>query len=141
MALAKAKAAKISALYPDAVVIGADQICECEGRIFGKPGTAEKAEQQLHYLQGKAHYLHTALVLVQQGNCCWQQQDSATLHMRALTTQQITYYIHNEQPLYACGSYHIEGLGLHLFDKVEGDQDCIQGLPVMALLKALRNLL
>lgn len=139
VALAKAKAAKISALYPNAVVIGADQICECEGRIFGKPGTAEKALEQLTFLQNKTHQLHTGLVLFQQERCLWQFEDTARLNMRALSAQQLQFYIDQEQPLYACGSYHIEGLGLHLFDEVEGDQDCIQGLPVMVLLKALRD--
>ena len=139
LSLAKAKAQKISTLYPESVVIGADQICECEGRIFGKPGTAQNAQEQLNCLQGKTHQLHTGLVIFKTGKCHWYFKDTASLKMRALSVQQVQYYIKQEKPFYACGSYHIEGLGLHLFDEVKGDQDCIQGLPVMTLLKALRD--
>lgn len=138
--LAKAKAAKISSLYPDAFVIGADQICECSGRIFGKPGTQEKAVEQLQYLQAKIHHLHTGLVIFHKAICRWQFQETANLKMRKLSQEQIQYYIQTEMPIYACGSYHIEGLGLHLFDEVEGDYDCIQGLPVKTVLKVLREL-
>ena len=140
LALANAKAKVISEKYQEAVVIGADQICVFENHIFSKPGTVEKAKLQLKKLQSKTHQLVTAACLYKQGKLVWETVVVPSLRMRPLSEEQIDYYIKKDPSLNACGSYHIEGLGIHLFDDISADRATIQGLPIFDLLEALRAL-
>lgn len=137
VALASAKALAVSAKSPQAVVIGADQLCVIGETILDKPGSFAKAEAQLTQLAGRTHAQHSGVVLAQAGKIIWQHAAMATLTLRALTAAEIRAYVQAEAPLDSCGAYKFESLGRHLFADVAGDHDVIQGLPLVALLAAL----
>lgn len=137
VALARAKAFAVSKLAPDAYVIAGDQICAMADKIYDKPGTTERAIAQLMELQGKTHQQHSAMMVALGGHILMQHVDTATLTMRALSEDEIRAYVAHEQPLGAAGSYHFEGKGKWLFEKVVGADDTIQGLPTLALINFL----
>lgn len=137
LALAGAKALAVSARQPDSYVIGADQICVHNGAILSKPGSYDRAEAQLATLSGGTHQQHSAVVLARGGEIVWQHVATASLTMRVLTPAEIHAYVAADAPLSSCGSYKFEGLGRHLFSRVEGEQDVIQGLPLVPLLATL----
>ena len=136
-ALAKEKAFSISGSHPESMVLGADQICELNGKRFSKPGTHEKAAEQLRALQGQTHQLHTAACLFQGEECLWKHSETVMLAMRDLSYDEVEAYVTLDQPLQSCGSYKFERLGRHLFSRVEGGYDAILGLPLLALLNFL----
>jgi len=138
--LADVKAEAISRANPDALVIGADQICSLEGEIFSKPGTFENAHAQLRRLSGKTHTQTCAAVILQRGEPLWTKVAEARLTMRALTESEIDAYLREDAPLAACGAYKIESLGRHLFAAIDGDYDVIKGLPLVPLLAELHRL-
>jgi septum formation protein len=137
LALAAAKALAVSARQLEAYVIGADQICVHKGDILSKPGSYDRAEAQLAALSGSTHQQHSAVVLARGGEIVWQHVATASLTMRALTADEIHAYVAADAPLSSCGSYKFEGLGRHLFSAVTGEQDVIQGLPLVPLLATL----
>jgi septum formation protein len=138
--LARAKAASVAALEPSAVVIGGDQLVEFEGRVFGKPGSAERAVEQLSMMAGRPHRLITALAVRYREETIV-HQDVATLHMRPLERVEIARYVAADRPLDCAGSYKIEGRGIVLFERIESeDQTAITGLPLIALTTILRRL-
>ncbi len=138
--LADVKAAPISRAQPEALVIGADQICSLDGEIFSKPGTFEHAAEQLRRLSGKTHTQTCAAVLLERGEPIWTYAAQARLTMRNLSDEEIEAYIRADTPLAACGAYKIESLGRHLFASIEGDQDVIKGLPLIPLLAELHKI-
>ncbi len=140
LALARAKALAVSSTNPDAYVIGADQICAHGNKILSKPGSYERAETQLAELSGSTHVQHCATVIAQNNTVVWELHDTATLTMRALTPAEIHAYVAADAPLASCGAYKFEGLGRHLFARVEGDHDVIQGLALVPLLAELHRL-
>jgi septum formation protein len=140
MYLAKAKAQSVSALHPNAYVIGADQVCDYNGRMFEKPGNRENAIKQLTELSGQTHYQHCSTVIYFNNQLIWSHQDTAILTMRNLTRVEIEAYIDIEQPFNSCGSFMFEKHGKHLFSNVEGDQDVILGLPLVSMLAELYRL-
>jgi septum formation protein len=135
--LARAKAASVNEIHPGWLVLGCDQVCEMDGHIFSKPGTPEAAIEQLKTLSGKTHQQHSAVALYHEGTCIWETVETARLTMRELSPEQIAAYVALDNPIYACGAYMFEKHGKHLFRKVEGTDDVIQGLPTVALLNAL----
>ncbi len=135
--LAKAKAQSISALHPDAYVIGADQVCEYAGRMFDKPGNRENAIKQLSELAGQTHLQHCATCIYHGGELIWWYQQTARLTMRSLSSVEIEAYVDIEKPFNACGSFMFEKHGKHLFSKIKGDQDVILGLPIVPMLAEL----
>lgn len=137
MYLAKAKAQSVSALYPNAYVIGADQVCEYRESMFEKPGNRENAIKQLTELSNQTHYQHCSTVIYLSGELIWSHQETAKLTMRDLTQAEIEAYVDIEEPFNSCGSFMFEKHGKHLFSKVEGDQDVILGLPLVPLLAEL----
>jgi septum formation protein len=139
-ALARAKTLAVSKNYPDAYTIGADQICAFNGAALSKPGTYEKAENQLAALAGNTHQQHCAITLARGEEIIWEYHDVATLTMRPLTPAEIRSYVAADAPLASCGAYKFEGLGRHLFSAVEGDHDVIQGLALVPLLAQLHKL-
>lgn len=139
LALARAKTLAVSIHNPQAVTIGADQICALQQRIFDKPGSYANAEAQLTALAGTTHQQHSAVVLARGHKILWEQVASASLTMRPLTAEQIRAYVAADAPLASCGAYHFEALGRHLFTTVDGDSDVIQGLPLQALIAALHT--
>ncbi|MFZ4124643.1 MAG: Maf family protein [Rickettsiales bacterium] len=138
--LAKAKALWVSEKNPDALTIGADQICSLNGTIFDKPGTHEKAEAQLAALAGHTHTQTNGLVITKGSKIVWEHTAQATLTVRPLTPAEIKAYITADAPLSSCGSYKLESLGRHLFSAIEGDHDVVKGLALVALLTKLHAL-
>lgn len=138
--LALAKARAVAERFPSAVVLGGDQVCACEGRILDKPGSAEKAREQLAFLQGKSHELITAVAVVHPTGViplC----EIACLTMRRLSAAEIARYVNADQPLDCAGSYKLEALGVSLFDSIDAaDHTAIIGLPLLAICRVLRQL-
>ena len=135
--LAVAKARAVAARHPEALVIGADQVAFLDGRVLGKPGTAERAEAQLGMLAGRTHELVTGTALIDgRTGDLHTAVDVHRMTMRDLSRQQIASYIQREAPLDAAGSYYIEGLGIALFDGIDGsDFTAIIGLPLTQVVR------
>ncbi|PYG51436.1 MAF protein [Pantoea sp. AG1095] len=138
--LALAKAQALAARYQDRWIIGSDQVCVLNGEITGKPHTVEKACQQLAAASGNAITFYTGLALLQpqsdtQSVIC----EPFTVHFRELSAEEIRGYVEKEQPLQCAGSFKSEGLGICLFDRLEGrDPNTLIGLPLIALNEMLR---
>jgi septum formation protein len=139
--LARATAEAVSDLAPQAYVIGADQVLSLGDRIFQKPDGMETARRQLLDLSGKTHALHTAVAVAKDGEAIWAETTVASLTMRKLTPEFIGRYLAaaGEEVLASVGAYQLEGLGVQLFSKIEGDYFSILGLPLVPLLDTLRR--
>ena len=140
-ALAQAKALSAGIRNPDSLVIGADQVLYCNGKIFSKPADMDEARAHLKYLSGKTHQLISAACLVQKDKVLWSHADRARLTMRVMDDGLIDRYCARagEGILRSVGAYELEGLGAWLFDKIEGDHYTILGLPLLPLLQTLRD--
>jgi len=141
LVLAEAKALDVSARFPDALVIGADQTLSLDDVIFHKPSTMEEARRTLLALSGRTHHLNTAAVLVVGGETVWRHVEIARMTMRTLDPGFVGRHLAavGELALRSVGAYQIEGRGIQLFDKIEGDTFTIVGLPLLPLLAALRQ--
>lgn len=137
LALAKAKALSVSVSYPDHLTIGADQMCALGDTVLSKPGSYDNARAQLRALSGKSHIQHSAVAITRGPEVLWTLVDTATLHVRELTDAEIDWYVKSDAPLQSCGSYRLEGMGRHLFKKIDGNQDTIMGLPLAPVLTQL----
>jgi septum formation protein len=139
-ALAMIKASHVSDQRPANLVIGADQTLEIGGERLTKPADMAAARRQLLKLAGKPHRLHSALACCRGGAVVWQHMETATLTMRPLSPQEIGRYLARvgEPALASVGAYQIEGLGIQLFERIEGDYFAILGLPLLPLLAFLR---
>jgi septum formation protein len=139
--LAHAKAMIVSTGESDAAtIIGCDQLLSFEGRILGKPGTIERAIEQLQSLAGQQHELITAMVVIR-GSRTFRHTDVSRLWMRELSRAAIERYVLAERPLDCCGSYKIESRGIALFERIESsDHTSITGLPLVALVSILTEL-
>lgn len=140
-ALAEAKCLAVARKNVDALVIGADQLLVCDGRLYEKPETRTRAERQLQSLQGRAHELVTACAVAANGAIIWRHVDHAQLQMRPLSASAIAAYLDAAGPsvLSSVGCYHVEGLGTQLFISISGDHFTIRGLPLLPLLDLLRR--
>ncbi len=139
LALASAKARAV--VWPGAVVIGADQMLVCEGRWFDKPADLAAAREHLLALRGRRHELVTAVACWQDGSELWCHVARPNLQMRAFSDRFLDAYLAAEGAacLGSVGAYRLEGLGLQLFEAVEGEHAAILGLPMLALLGFLRS--
>jgi septum formation protein len=140
LALAEAKALSVSEREPGALVLGGDQVLVCDGALYTKALDAAEAEETLRALRGRTHRLISAAVLAKNGATLWQAADSAVLRMRDFSDAFLADYLAAELPdvLGSVGCYRIEGRGAQLFSAVAGDQFTIRGLPLFAVLDALR---
>jgi septum formation protein len=138
-ALADEKALTVSQARPG-LVLGADQTLELEGRLYDKAETRDDARARLQALRGKPHQLHSAVSVAEAGQVIWRETVSATLTMREFSDGFLDDYLwrEGEAALGSVGCYRLEGPGVQLFSRIEGDYFTILGLPLMGLLDLLR---
>ena len=139
--LSRAKAAAVAALHPHAVVIGSDQVCELDGEAFGKPGTHDRAVQQLKRLSGRRAVFHTS-VCVMRRDTAYESHAAAPVlvHFRRLQADEIEHYLRLEQPYDCAGSAKCETLGISLLDAIESDDPtALVGLPLIRTARLLRE--
>ena len=138
-ALAEQKALHIASRAAQALVLGCDQVLECDGEIFAKPANADQARQHLRLLRGRTHRLHTAVVLYAAGRPVWRHVATPCLTMRDFSDVWLDDYItRNWHEIRHCvGCYQIEGEGIRLFSRISGDLFAIQGLPLLELITIL----
>jgi septum formation protein len=139
--LAKRKALAMAAKHPGALVIGADQILECSGKIFTKAKNKKDAEKKLKLLRGKTHRLISAVCVVQDKKILWTHTGKAKLTMHDFDDVFLKKYTARAGPALtrAVGAYELEGAGAWLFKNVQGDHFTILGLPLLPLLKFLKS--
>lgn len=139
--LARLKAQALAKDFPDALIIGSDQVCCHQGSILGKPGHREKAIAQLTQLQGQTVSFYTGLCLYEASRQkAHSLVDEFQVHFRQLCEEQITFYVDREQPFDCAGSFKSEGLGITLFERLEGeDPNSLIGLPLIRLTDLLRQ--
>lgn len=139
--LAEAKATGVSERHQEALVIGSDQTLSLDDERFHKPADMEAARRQLLRLSGSTHQLSSAVVLVRGGETLWRHLAVAHMTMRRLDPAYIGRYLSRvgDAALSSVGCYQIEGQGIRLFEKIEGDFFAIVGLPLLPLLAALRQ--
>ena len=139
--LAAAKAVSVAERFPDAIVIGSDQVATIDGRILDKPGGVEGAIEQLGFLSGRAHELITAVCVVRRiDGEVRTHVDRTRLTMRPLSRGEIARYVALDVPLDCAGSYKIESAGIALFERIATeDFTAITGLPLMAVVRILRE--
>ena len=139
--LAREKAVSVSLRYPGQFVVGADQTLTLGERLFSKPAGRAQAASQLQALAGRTHELHSAVAVVRDGETIFADAASARMTMRPLDDAAISAYLDatGETVTASVGAYQFEGLGIHLFERIEGDHFTILGLPLLPLLKFLRS--
>ena len=139
--LARAKASAVAASRPGRLVIGGDQTLALGARLFAKPANRAEAGEQLRALRGKTHALYSAVAVMRDGEVLFAHSDSARLTMRAFSDEFLAAYLDaaGAAASASVGGYQWEKLGVHLFDRVEGDHFTILGLPLLALLAFLRS--
>jgi MAF protein len=139
--LAEAKARAVATRYSDALIIGSDQVASIGGQLLGKPGDRAHAIDQLAQASGRTALFRTGLCLLDAASGRAQVHcEPFKVHLRQLTRAQITDYVDREQPFNCAGSFKSEGLGIALFERLEGaDPNALIGLPLIRLIDMLAN--
>ena len=139
--LAREKALVVSAQQPGRFVIGADQTLALGMRLFNKPSGRAEAAEQLRALSGRRHELHSAVAVARDGKILFEATTIARMTMRRLGEGEIDAYLDaaGEAVMTSVGAYQLEGLGVHLFEVIDGDHFTILGLPLLPLLAFLRG--
>ena len=137
--LAHAKASAIARQHDQGLIIGSDQVCVCDGRILGKPGTVDNAVAQLMMAQGKSVTFYTGLCVLNAANGRAEQLvEPFTVHFRSLDEAALRRYVTAELPHDCAGSFKCEGMGIMLFKGLEGrDPNALIGLPLISLIELL----
>jgi septum formation protein len=140
-ALSVAKAAALAPRFADRLVLGSDSLVVVDGQRFDKPASRQEAAEHLRFFSGKPLELHSAAALLRADTCIWSVQSKAILYLRDLSEAFIEAYLQAEWPDvgYTAGVFRIEAMGVQLFDRIEGDQFTILGMPLLPLLSALRE--
>jgi septum formation protein len=139
--LAREKACFVSSKNPGRYVVGADQTLALGNRLFSKPIGRAQAAEQLHLLAGHTHELHSAVAVARDGKIVFSDVAVARMTMRRLGESEIEAYLDQagQAVTTSVGAYQLEGLGVHLFERIEGDHFTILGLPLLPLLAFLRG--
>jgi len=139
-ALAETKALVVSTRRPG-LIIGADQTLDLDGSLFDKVTSLEEARHRLERLRGREHQLHSGVAVARDGVVIWRETQSASLVMRDFSDGFLSAYLarNGDAALSSVGCYQLEGEGLQLFEKIEGDYFTILGLPMLGLLNLLRR--
>ena len=142
LVLAQAKALSVSEENREAIVIGSDQTLTFDNQLLHKPENMEEARRRLLLLSGRTHQLTSAIALAKDGEIIWQFADTSTIKFRKLDPGFVGRHLASvgEAALTSVGAYQIEGLGVNLFEKIDGDFFSIMGLPIIPLLEKLRDL-
>jgi len=141
MTHARGKATSLAEVHPGHLIIGSDQVVVCEGKVMGKPGTPERALEQLSHMAGRCTQLITAVHLLHpaEGRSA-EYWDEHRLFVRDLPAERLARYIDRDQPLGCAGSFKLEAQGIALFERIEGgDYTGIIGLPLMQLSSLLED--
>ena len=140
-ALATAKAAAVSPAHKGRIILGSDSLVEVDGRRFDKPASREDAAEHLRFFSFREMRLHSAASLVRDGKVQWVGHDCARLSVRSLSDGFIADYLDAEWPAvsYCVGVFRIEAAGVQLFDRIDGDQFTVLGMPLLQVLAALRD--
>lgn len=141
LALSAAKAEAVSRLHPDALVLGSDSLVAVGSRRFDKPRSRDEAARHLRQFSGQVMQLHSAAALARDGKTVWQFGDAAQLAVRDLSDAFIADYLDHEWPAVAgcVGVFRIEARGVQLFDHIAGNHFTVLGMPLLAVLGALRE--
>jgi septum formation protein len=139
--LARQKALWVSTRHAGGVVVGADQTLALGQRLFSKPAGRTQAAEQLQALAGGVHELHSAVAVARDGKIVFETVSVARMTMRQLDVTEIKAYLNEagEAVTSSVGAYQLEGLGIHLFERIDGDHFTILGLPLLPLLAFLRR--
>lgn len=137
--LARAKAAKLAASFPDSVVIGADTIVVLDGQVLGKPANAAEARETLGRLSGRTHRVHTA-VAVARGHDVRSAVETVEVTFAALSDRDIAAYVATGEPMDKAGGYGIQGHGAVIVERIVGDYFAVMGLPLARLVRLLRDI-
>lgn len=141
-ALAELKAIKVSQAYPGALVLGSDSLVALDdGSMLDKPQSRDQAAAHLKRMAGKRHDLVSAAVIAENGRAVWRMVDRAKMFVRPFSDAFVEWYLDREWPAIAgcVGCYRIEGLGAHLFSRIDGSQFTVLGMPLLPVLDYLRT--
>jgi septum formation protein len=136
------KARSLAERYPDALIIGADQVfVDARHRIMGKPGSSEQAVAQLLDMQGKTHTFYTGVAVYDSADGAhFATCETFNVTLRPLTEAQVRHYVERENPIDCAGSFKVEGLGIALMERLEGrDYTALVGLPLIRLVEILKQ--
>lgn len=140
-ALSVAKAAAVAHDHPGMLTLGSDSLVVVDEKRFDKPVSRDNAAEHLRFFSGKVLELHSAAALVRDDTCEWSHTDLARLHVRSLSEAFIQNYLDIEWPEvgFTVGVFRIEAMGVQLFERIEGDQFTVLGMPLLPVLGALRE--
>ncbi len=140
--LAMAKALDVADHFPGAFIIGSDQTMSLGSRVYHKPVSLDDARNTLRSLSGQTHHLNSGVAIARDGKVIWKTVAKAAMTVRPLSDDFIESYLESvgDAVMSSVGGYQLEGRGIRLFDTIEGDYFTILGLPMLPLLKALREL-
>ena len=139
--LAELKSIKVSAKYPDQLVLGADSVISLEKKLINKPNSRDEAFKILKLLNGKKHYLISSVCISVNGSMIWNYSDQSELKMKSFSENELIEYLDkiSTKTLLMYGVYQVEADGLSLFEYIKGDKDSIMGLPVKQILNYIKS--